>query len=510
MNKYIASIGAAALCSLPAFAADLEVTADTNWGGIASGDTIYFLGNDLTLKRSGWQRDLNSITFNAGPYTGNKVLMTSDSNYLQFNSGNSIIGEGGSITFEAADDGENYAELRFSGNNVSIDNANVTFKAGDRGVSLNSATRAISLTNGAVVNIDFSGKSIEDGRSFLLQVQDKNAAINFVGDHSEFNNIAFSGVNRSVNGYAVNFQNTGGSISFRSTVFSDFGRATVNANGKDIVFDAVKENAYTATNFTNYKTIILTGTGAQNLNSSSFRGGSVLINSATSKWQGDITVQSTLTVRGETDFTLGTATDNPIIVSGGGVITVNKGTQTSASITSNGYFQLNTNTTLVLNRSLVNASNVAMRLGNNSKLILNEKSTLDTVFTLVSGAKATLGVGADLTLKGFDFAAAGSVLTLDFANGAVLEVSELQNFTENGGVINIAGDIVNRFKLAATDEQKSDWENRIFDTNGDKAAWSKISDGLWYVNTGAVPEPASVAAVFGAVALAFAAWRRRR
>lgn len=509
MSKNIVSIGLAALCALSASAADLEITADMDWGNIATGDTIYFLDNDLTLTRKGWQRDLNSITFNVGPYTGNKVLMASNSTHLQFNSGNVISGEGGSITFEAEDDGENYAALRFSGN-VSIDNANVTFKASDRGVSVNSATRAISLTNGAVVNVDFSGKSIQDGCGLLLQVQSKNSAINFVGDRSEFNNIAFSGVNSSVNGYAVNFQNTGGSISFRSTVFSDFGRATVNANGKDIVFDAVKENTYTATNFTNYKTIILTGTGAQNLNSSKFRGGSVLINSATSKWQGNITVQSTLTVDGETDFTLGNATDNPIVVSGGGVITVNKGTQTSASITSNGYFHLNTNTTLVLNRSLVNASNVAMRLGNNSKLILNEKSTLDTVFTLVSGAKATLGVGADLTLKGFDFAAAGSVLTLDFANGAVLEVSELQNFTENGGTIKIAGDIVNRFKLAATDEQKSDWENRIFDANGNKVSWTKISEGLWFVNSSAVPEPATVAAIFGAVALGFAAWRRRR
>ena len=514
MNKKIFTIGLAGLCALSAFAADLEITADTAWGNITAGDTIYFVGNDLTLTRSGYQRDLNSITFNVGPYTGNKVLMAADSKYLQFNSGNVITGEGGSITFEAADDGENYAELRFSGN-LSVDNANVTFKAGDRGVVVDTGTRTISLTNGAVVNVDFSGKSIEDGRRLLLQVQDKNAAINFVGDHSEFNNVAFSGINSSVNGYAVNFNNTGDSIKFRNTVYSDFGRAVVNANGKAVSFEAVGTvGTYTATNFTNYKSITFSGTGTQSFNSTAFKGGAgstVLINSASAITQGTLNIQGNMVIDGATDFTLGADSDNPLVLAGGGVITVNKGAADSVvNLNTKGYFKIAANTTLILNRSLVNVYNVSMGLQNNSKLVLNEKSTLDTVFTLENGAKASLGVGADLTLKGFDFAAAGSVLTLDFANGAVLEVSELQNFTENNGAIKIVGDIVNRFKLAATDEQKSDWENRIFDANGNKVSWAKISDGLWYVNAGAVPEPATVAAIFGAVALGFAAWRRRR
>lgn len=127
----------------------------------------------------------------------------------------------------------------------------------------------------------------------------------------------------------------------------------------------------------------------------------------------------------------------------------------------------------------------------------NIDSTLKIFVTGVEKGKAAFTVYGELTLT------EGKKIELDFSNVA------LSDFAEGGDFI------LAQFNSSQTLGDYTDIFGDSLSTSlngvlGEDNYTLKWRDNILTLNVAAVPEPATVAAILGAVALAFAAYRRRR
>jgi len=494
-----------------AASAEFVVTENTTWTSAA--DNIKFEGNSLTLTRED-ARDMNSLYIDVGAYTGDVFLMSptaSNSAFLLLN-GCTVKGTGGSLTISAIDGGGDYYGKITLGGKLSIQNATLNIsQATDRSFATSSVSTSIEVSSGGILNLDVAGAT--SGTSLSLGSSDKTGAINITGSRDSYYNIFFGTTNSStVNGYAINLLTSASSVTFNSDLAVNNYRGTMDANGKAVTFNASKNIVYTAFGFFDYGSLTFTGAGLKSLNTVSFgvptnSSATVTVTGGTMAMQGTITSYVNINVLDTVGAIALGATTNPTVLNlyNGKTMTIGAGTAITMSTSAVSYLKIGSGN-LVLNRSLVATANNEIQLGAGASITMNADTSLGSRVNLLS-TTATFGVGADIAIDNFYFNVTSSLLTLAFADGATLEIQSIDNLS-NGNVY-INGSINQQFKIYEVDEANLETYIAHFTSSTGNVYFEKISDGVYWVNT-VVPEPAEWAAIFGALALGLALWRKNR
>ena len=107
----------------------------------------------------------------------------------------------------------------------------------------------------------------------------------------------------------------------------------------------------------------------------------------------------------------------------------------------------------------------------------------------------------------------GTKLTLQIADGAVFSLGEIKlqaDHTLNDYVLVLDNWHDNSFRITEMTAEEIEGLH-LYGTDGEKLEFFAVDDqqGGYWINS-QVPEPAAVAAIFGALALALAAYRRRK
>lgn len=145
----------------------------------------------------------------------------------------------------------------------------------------------------------------------------------------------------------------------------------------------------------------------------------------------------------------------------------------------------------------------------------------EATFKLESGAELNLLINADNNLKTFLFDDSTAKLNLGIAKGKVFTIGNFANDAGNGVLTIALDDYIYKgsFRIMDMDEILADYDGtntiKFVDGNGKDRVLnanlyieSSLSGG--YDIYTQVPEPATVAAIFGALALALAMYRRRK
>jgi len=134
--------------------------------------------------------------------------------------------------------------------------------------------------------------------------------------------------------------------------------------------------------------------------------------------------------------------------------------------------------------------NATLSFGADSSLLINTDKDGSTTFSVESGAGLIFANGATLTVNIID---ADSALNADGYKFAVMNWNDGSSMT---GLDDFVIDSTLFLTLNGTSYDK---------------AWSYyIKDNQMFIEAGQVPEPATYAALLGALALGFAAWRKRK
>lgn len=487
--------------------AEFVVTENTTWTSAA--DNVKFEDNNLILTRES-ALDMNSLYIDVGTYAGDVLSMNPtelNNAFLSFTDC-SVNGSGGSLTLNAADDGGDYYGKITLGGTISIQNATLNIsQATDRSFATSSSTK-IEVSSGGILNIDVAGAS--SGTSLSLGSGDKTGEINLTGSKASYYNIFFGSTNSStVNGFAVNLLTSATSVTLNSDVAVSNYRATIDAKGKDITFNASKTVGYTVVGFKDYASITFTGDGLKNLNTVTFStpsdsSATVSITGGTLIMQGNITSSANMNVSNTVgSVTFGSGANGTVLnLLSGKTLTIEAGT---AIAMNTAYLQINYGN-VILNRELVSTTNQDIRLSTGTSLTMNVDTSLGSR-VLLKGTTATFGVGAAIALDNFYFESpSSSTLTLNFSDDASLDLQSFDNFTN--GLVYINGEILNQFKIYEVDEADIDAYMARFTSSTGNVYFEKISDGVYWVNT-LVPEPAEWAAIFGAIALGLSIYRKR-
>lgn len=125
---------------------------------------------------------------------------------------------------------------------------------------------------------------------------------------------------------------------------------------------------------------------------------------------------------------------------------------------------------------------------------------------------STLIVNVDNDLGALAFGN-GTKLTLQIADGAVFSLGEIKlqaDHTLNDYVLVLDNWHDNSFRITEMTAEEIEGLH-LYGTDGEKLKFFAVDDqqGGYWINS-QVPEPAAVAAIFGALALALAAYRRRK
>lgn len=128
-------------------------------------------------------------------------------------------------------------------------------------------------------------------------------------------------------------------------------------------------------------------------------------------------------------------------------------------------------------------------------------------------ASVSLILESDQALGGFKFAGGSSMdLTL---NGNQLSLESIEMLTTGSLLITINDFDNGLFRIKEKDTLSLDFVRAYAEIDGEQVYLSDLEymlndDGYYYLYSGMVPEPSTVAAVLGVFALAFAAYRRRK
>ncbi len=522
-----------------------DLFVDKNMGWSSGADNVIYEG-DYSLTRTGWSRDLDDKFVDTNLYNGTLGIVG-----YRLGLKNVTIKGGGSLTISATDELDsdgNYKDREdapgtptigyVSFSSATVDEATLNFNYNGSNFVTTGVKSILTLKNGSVANLtNFSGANNGTNSLVIKGIKpvkpDENtpaparSTVNFLGNNSDFTNIYFE--SDSGTGLNINFKTTSDkvNINFTNAVGILDWRSYVTADSKDITINNSQTNnaemSFSATTFKDFKTMTFEGssTGLYVFNSTSFIG-----KDATSK----IYVNKSFDFRGTTSISNAEMIiDKDVAVNftctwgnaltGGGTITVEGGGSqdtvtvnvdgSKVSNVANDSLVIGTNTTLVLNRTFEVIDVEAIKMENGAKFTLNKDSNVNKLITL-TGNTATLGVGADIVMQGFDMGNKAE-LTIEFADGASLDLNELINI----GSIVIDGDVYQRFKIFNVDETNgmpSDaYISKFSALSGNEVTFDRISEGTYWVNTtAAVPEPAELAIVFGALALGFAVYRKRR
>ncbi len=530
---YVLSSVAFATTLLADYTVDASNTGK-NWG--TGADNIVYTGN-YTVVRNNNNRDLQNKSITVEGYNTKFEI-----DGYRFGLNNTTIqGTGGNFTVETKNNGwlafftDATASTTDKTLAATIDNAKFNFTQNGNNLraqgntETNGANLRISLKNSSEVNFtnfsqiyDFNGAE-SDKVALVFKAENNSgttsSTINFLGESSVIKNVFFAG-NKSDNGAApltVNFNTTNTDIKLLYTstaTTSNEVRTTFNADSKNLTVENNTGKVYKATiaTFQNFNSLTLQGANHFTFNAASFNGktlqSKVYINTTT-QWTNYNGVRADVIIDKDAKVTFGTNWASAI--QGMGKITVNGGgTQSVATLDTNFLIE---NTTLEINRELEVVSTAGggtfqkFVMQGTAKLILNADSTINEVITLSN--TPTLGIGADITMKNLKFNG-NATLTLDFAEGGSLTLTEgLSDFTTGDNIL-ISDTISNSLKIYnLTDDQKKLFSTSVENASVSFADATDASGSYSYVNV-VVPEPAQWATIFGAIALGVVVYRRRK
>ena len=227
-----------------------------------------------------------------------------------------------------------------------------------------------------------------------------------------------------------------------------------------------------------------------------------------------------LSVNGGT-FEFAVKSDSPVMIHG----TANEISSLSEDAKVN-YFRLADGSSLTIGEGVTHkiiSANAGIALGNNSKLIINSKDALTTTDKVLSddgyirvectGATkaASLELGADNSFADLksNNATSFTVFTITL-NGNVVTFETI--ITENFSEIIISDFQNDLFRITEKDTIANIDINKITamqGTNKVDVSWADMG-GYNALVSGAIPEPAEWAMIFGAIALGFAIYRKRK
>ena len=138
------------------------------------------------------------------------------------------------------------------------------------------------------------------------------------------------------------------------------------------------------------------------------------------------------------------------------------------------------------------------------------KTQGDTIFYLAAAKKLTLILGAQQDFGGFYFNS-GATINISL-NGNAIDLGALTGTLANNSIV--IEDFAN-YLVSASEEFSTEYVKAYAMIDGSKQELTDLrwinENGISYLYSGAlVPEPAEWAMIFGAIALAFVAYRRRR
>ncbi len=508
------------------------------WG--TGADDLKYMGN-YALTRTGWSRDLNGKYIDTNSFNATLGIVG-----YRLGLSNVTVKGGGSLTLSVTDERDANGNLldradekgtptigfiNFS--SMIVDNATVNFTHNGTNFRTAGTRSLLTLQNGSTLNLtNFTGEGNGNNSLVIKGIQPvapdestpapARSTVNFLGDNSNFTNVYFE--SDSGTGLNINFNTTSDkvNINYTNTAGVLDWRSYVTANNKDVTINNSQTNnaemSFSSSTFKDFKTLTFKGssTGVFVFNSTRFRGKGI----DTSK----VYVDKSVSFRGTTviadaevivnkDVAVNFICGWGNVLDGGGVLTIEGGglqnlvtVNVDAATASNDLFQINANTTLVVNREFSVVAVNTFNMANGAKLVLNKDSTVNKLISL-TGNTATLGVGADLVMQGFDMGGK-TALTLDFVDGATLELKELANI----GSIILADDVYERFKVYNVDETNGlpsdSFIAKFSALSGKDIEFDRIDAGTYWVNV--VPEPAHWAVILGALALAFVAYRKRK
>ncbi len=425
---------------------------------------------------------------------------------------------------------------------------------GEAGVS---AGDTVEIAGGKSLNVNFNSSG-DDSKLLTFKyagsTNTTNTSVNFgsaeTGSATEYKNFQIYSAKNHLN--ANFYENSSKKITFSYKTSDDisYDRAIFSFGNNAVVYDVAGNNLKygTATTFNNYLSLTI---NVKNLytNTTSFASsGDVIINTddgitqlaGTVLFNGKTTINtSTLKISGITVFQRSSDSTGLITINAGELV----GTS-NAMIVGRGIKQKN----IIIN-STVDLSGNAQKvfLNSTTSLTLNGDSKLN-IFDLTDNVgddglyykdttnrtqgavttKLTIGSGADVSIKTLGMYNTNSVLNIEFANATgsltidafdiIADGYDADHIAGTGDIgISIVGSVFEQIKIKEgikvgdTVVDKNNFTNYFTAEEGMTLSLTSAGDGYYYVNaTTAVPEPAEWAMIFGAVALGFVAYKRRK
>ncbi|MBE6414494.1 MAG: PEP-CTERM sorting domain-containing protein [Verrucomicrobiaceae bacterium] len=433
-----------------------------------------------TITTSTNAADITDLATTATTFSGTDITLSvdADTNAYQFKAN-----KGSNVTVEIAD-GKKLSFVYRGANTlgsevVAFNNSTITFKGGTVQVTADGE----SYWNGTLnFYSNFSGKqaSLRDGTLNIYNgwtswsMSQQAGTINMYGGTVDMGQAAFWGRNAVVNiNKGVTFKAS--SIRLIDTG-SNNSNNTMNLNG-------------TATISGNL------GTGTLGTNSSFF-GANLVIGSTgvlTTNGTADASILKKLDIAGKWQ-----ATSN--------IYMVDKSTLMLRSGS-----QLLSNSKTTQAESIVKIANIYYAKGGTGSRPVQLAITSDKV----TKADVTVDLYGAQKLGRFEFYKDSSI-TLNFKEGSSLEIGKFASMSDYVGdfFVNLAGSWEDDV-LKITSMTQSEIEALSFKLNGTKMILGtdymvEATEGGFYINTVAVPEPAQWAMIFGVIALGMVAYRRRK
>ncbi len=433
----------------------------------------------------------------------------------------------------------------------------------DAGVS---AGDVVQIAGGKTLTVNFNSSG-DDSKlltfNYAGSTNTTNTSVNFgsaeTGSATEYKNFE---IYSAKNHLIANFYETStGKLTFTNSADINYQRAKFYFGNNDVTYNVqggMRQG--TATQFRNYKSLSINA-GSMYMNSTVFAGTGV-VNVDTSDF---VTIEGGVSFNADATFTSNKLTFGYTLVLNNSETTVGKNpititfnsgkdssvagydtvTYSSARIVVKNDINLVLNRKLTTNNTSYMFSSSTMTLNKDASLVALELGTVGDSgeYKAATQYKATgnlnIGSYANVKIGKLSMFNTESVLTVDFADETglltidefgITAVETIKTKTEDGQEIETIVDtytgdigisivgsafeqikIKEGIKVGDTVVDENNFTNYFTAEDGKTLSLVNAGDGYYYVNaTAAVPEPAEWAAIFGAIALGFVAYRRRK
>ena len=247
-----------------------------------------------------------------------------------------------------------------------------------------------------------------------------------------------------------------------------------------------------------------------------------------------VTINGSLLMEANSNKAVSVSGDGELILNGS-LTSINRGSEIYGKMTVNenatmsfrgtvaypdAYLMINGGNLVLNNTKKINIDR-GLRLQNATVTFNSDALSSDTVLWMISnysgGSGCVLNVNSDLNFNAFSWVQ-GNRTTINFADGVVITLNMLSKNRDDWGKV-LTDDVLltlNNFENGAIRVTSLDERDDLslisaagFEDGSFKFVWHEETGNYWLEAT-AIPEPAAIAGILGALALCFAAARKRR